>query len=81
MKSKIPKASLKLTRVGAKFRRDVLREYEITDTHDLRRLDLAAQCLDRIYESEPAFLKRHGLLSKTEEKLLTKVDFEPVSIM
>ena len=45
---KIPEPSIKLHKVGKKFRRDVLKEYQITDTHDLRRLDLAAHCLDRI---------------------------------
>lgn len=47
---KKPKSSIKLGKVGAKFRRDVLKEYEFNDTHDYRRLDLAAHCLDRIEE-------------------------------
>jgi len=33
------------------------------------------------YESEPAFLKRHGLLSKSEELLLSEADFMSVSIL
>ena len=48
MKQKYPKSSIKLGKVGAKFRRDVLKEYFFTDTHDHRRLELAAACLDRI---------------------------------
>lgn len=45
---KKPKSSIKLGKVGAKFRRDVLKEYTFTDAHDFRRLDLASHCLDRI---------------------------------
>jgi len=47
---KIPRASIKLDRTGLKFRRQVLKEYQLNDTHDLRRLDLASHCLDRIEE-------------------------------
>jgi hypothetical protein len=60
---KVPKSSIKLDKVGAKFRRDVLKEFMFVDTHDLRRLDLAAHCLDRIEECravielEGAFVK------------------------
>jgi hypothetical protein len=60
---KYPKSSIKLDKVGAKFRRDVLKEYEFNDTHDFRRLDLAAHCLDRIaechkvIEAEGVFIK------------------------
>ena len=34
-----------------------------------------------IYESEAAYLKRHNLLSKSEELLLSDADFKPVSIL
>ena len=33
-----------------------------------------------LYESESAYLKRHGLLSSEEEKMLTSADFEPIFI-
>lgn len=42
------RSTIKLGTVGAKFRRDILREFEISECQDFRRLDLAAQCLDRI---------------------------------
>jgi phage terminase small subunit len=50
MKTKTPKSSIRLGKVGAKFRRDVLKEYHFNDSHDFRRLDLASHCLDRIAE-------------------------------
>lgn len=33
-----------------------------------------------LYESEPSFLRRLGLLTRSEEKLLTPEDLEPVAI-
>jgi len=60
---KKPKSSIKLGKIGVKFRRDVLKEFVFIDTHDFRRLDLAAHCLDRIeqcremIESEGVFIK------------------------
>jgi len=66
---KIPKSSIKLSKVGAKFRRSVLREYKFDDTHDFRRLDLAAHCLDRIEECQ-AVIETEGLfvLDRFEQK-------------
>jgi len=63
MKTKIPKSSIKLDKVGAKFRREVLKEYTFTDTHDIRRLDLASHCLDRIEECR-AVIETEGVFIK-----------------
>lgn len=63
MKTKTPKSSIRLGKVGAKFRRGVLKEYQFSDSHDFRRLDLASHCLDRIaschevIEAEGVFIK------------------------
>ena len=40
--------SIKLGKAGRQFRRKVLKEYFFTKTHDLKRLDMAAQILDRL---------------------------------
>jgi len=33
------------------------------------------------FESEPAYLRRHGLLSKSEESQLSEAAFQPVSFL
>lgn len=43
-----PESSIKLGKVGSKFRRDVLKEFRFDGTHDYHRLDLASHCRDRI---------------------------------
>lgn len=46
----IPKASIKLGKAGAKFRRKILAEFDFDRIHDFKRLDLSCSCLDRIEE-------------------------------
>jgi hypothetical protein len=63
MAAKIQKSHIPLGKIGAKFRKSVLSEFEFKSTHDFRRLDLAAHCLDRIeacrlvIEAEGDFIK------------------------
>lgn len=39
---------IKLGKTGRKFRKKVLNEYVFTKTHDLEKLDMASQILDRL---------------------------------
>lgn len=48
----IKRAPSGLKKPGKKFWKKVLSEYELTETHDLERLNQAAGCLDVIDESE-----------------------------
>ena len=52
---------------GRKFYKKVLSDFELTDSHDLERLGLACECLDRIGEARrqveidgPFFVDRWG---------------------
>lgn len=47
--AKIPKG---LKVAGRKFWKKVLNEYELPDTHDLTRLEMAAKCLDELADAE-----------------------------
>ena len=47
---KNPASSIRLGKVGQKFRRNILKERQFDETHDFRRLDLACGCLDIIKE-------------------------------
>jgi phage terminase small subunit len=55
--------TLKLNSTGKSFRRKILAEFALEDEHDIRRLDLAAHCLDRIEECQK-FIKSDGLFIK-----------------
>jgi|LQYC01.1.fsa_nt_gi P27 family predicted phage terminase small subunit len=41
-----------LKKTGKNFWKKVLSEYELTETHDLERLKMAARCLDNLFEAE-----------------------------
>lgn len=49
---KIPKPPKELDTQGRKFWRKVLAEYDLQESHDLERLNLAAKCLDDLFEAE-----------------------------
>lgn len=60
---KIPSAPTGLKAPGKKFWQKILSEFELTDYHDLKRLEAAASCVDEIAEcqvivqSEGRFIK------------------------
>ena len=60
---KIPRAPKGLKKFGRKFWREAHKERELSDSHDLKRLEMACRCLDEIdhdqdlVEVEGRFLK------------------------
>lgn len=60
---KNPESSIKLGRVGAKFRRDILKNFQFEEVQDFERLNLACHCLDRVHECRD-LIKREGLFVK-----------------
>jgi P27 family predicted phage terminase small subunit len=59
MKSKIPKEPKHLKRAGRKLWRGILKDYEITESHDLKLLGEACGCVDRIVEAR-AEIEKEG---------------------
>lgn len=51
------------TPAGRNFWKKVLKEYELTETHDLERLSMAAKCLDDISEAEER-VRKDGMFVK-----------------
>ena len=49
---KNPESSIKLGKVGSKFRRGILKELQFDGTRDFHLLDLGSHCLDRIEQCE-----------------------------
>ena len=66
---KYPESNIKLNKTGRKFRRDVLKEYQIEDAHDLRRLELASYCLDRVEECQQLIEKDGAFIKDRFEQL------------
>ncbi len=62
-------SSIKLGKVGKKFRMDVLKEFKFDSTHDFHRLDLAAHCRDRI-EQARAVIDKEGPFVQDRFKVL-----------
>ena len=56
---------IKLGLAGKQFRAKVLKEYDIIQTHDLKRLDMAAQILDRL-ELCDADIRANGAFFSTK---------------
>jgi len=55
---------IKLGTTGKAFRRDVLKDWDITEAHDTERLFQAAHCLDRI-EACSAEIEKNGAFYET----------------
>ena len=67
--ARTPGPSIELGKAGLKFRKQILKDFVIEERHDLKRLDLAAHCLDRIAECQD-IVKKEGLiiLDRFEQK-------------
>lgn len=59
---KILKAPNGLKANGRRFWKNVLSEYDLTDTHDLERLSMASKCLDDLCEAEKR-VKEDGMFT------------------
>lgn len=60
---KIPKSTIKLSRAGAKLRRNVLKEIRFEESHDFTRLDLLAHTFDQILECQNT-IEKEGIFIK-----------------
>lgn len=60
---KIAKSPSGLKVNGRKFWKKVLSEYDLTDSHDLERLSMAAKCLDDLCEAEKR-VKEDGMFTR-----------------
>ena len=54
MSEKLPTPPTHLKAAGRKLWRGIVRDYEIADAHDLARLQVAAECADRVAEAREA---------------------------
>jgi P27 family predicted phage terminase small subunit len=59
---KIPKTPSGLNTAGKKFWKKVLSEFELSETHDLERLSMAARTLDDLAEAEKQ-VKKDGMFT------------------